>query len=478
MEQTARKTVALAGATGYIGHNLLDALKKRFDVIALSRNGNDMEDEEQVTWRSCDLFSLEDTERGLEGAEIAIYLVHSMMPSAKLTQGKFEDMDLLLADNFARAAKSNGIRQILYLSGIIPEDAPELSRHLKSRLEVERALAAYGTPVTTIRAGLIVGPKGSSFPILSKLVKRLPVMVLPSWTRTRTHPIALPDVISSLEKSAGRDDLGGKAIDVGGPETMTYRQMIEQTAEVMGKHPLLLNFPFPTVNLSRLWVSLVTGTPKETAYPLIESMIHPMVAKEERKVAGISEGRMSFRDAAKNALDAEKKEEKKSKSSNKNSDGPSILDVRSVQRLILPGEKNARWAAREYVEWLGRARPLLRTEIDAANDCRIFAPLFSEPLLELSYVEAKDDAFAMYRITGGLFATVADESRGRIEFRQIPGTQECVIAIHEFVPALPWIVYRMTQANVHLFVMFLYKLHLERLASLDMNKSDLIVPEA
>ncbi|WP_114570796.1 NAD(P)H-binding protein [Exiguobacterium flavidum] len=477
MEQTVRKTVALAGATGYIGHNLLDALKKRFDIIALSRNGNDKENEDHVTWRSCDLFSLEDTKRGLEGAEIAIYLVHSMMPSAKLTQGKFEDMDLLLADNFARAAKSNGVRQILYLSGIIPDDSSDLSRHLKSRLEVERALSAYGTPVTTIRAGLIVGPKGSSFPILSKLVKRLPVMVLPSWTRTRTHPIALPDVIASLEKSTGRDDLGGKAIDVGGPETMTYREMIEQTAEVMGRHPLLINFPFPTVKLSRFWVTLVTGTPKETAYPLIESMVHPMVAKEERKVEGISEGRTSFRDAAKNALDEEKKEEEK-KSSKKKNDGPEVLDVRSVQRLILPGDQNARWAAREYVEWLGHAKPLLRTEIDAANDCRIFAPLIKNPLLELTYVEARDDAFAMYRITGGLFATVADESRGRIEFRQIPGTQECIIAIHEFVPALPWIVYRMTQANVHLFVMFLYKLHLERLAKADMRRMDLIVPEA
>ena len=196
MTQT-RKRLALAGATGYIGHNLLNELKKKYDVIALSRNGDDKDDESHVEWRSCDLFSLHDTIDGLKGADIAIYLVHSMMPSAKLTQGSFEDMDLILADNYARAAKENGIQQIVYLSGIIPEETEDLSRHLKSRLEVERVLGAYGTPVTTIRAALIVGPKGSSFPILSKLVKRLPVMCyrnghgirhIPSHCRTSFMP--------------------------------------------------------------------------------------------------------------------------------------------------------------------------------------------------------------------------------------------------------------------------------------------------
>ena len=145
MTQT-RKRLALAGATGYIGHNLLNELKKKYDVIALSRNGDDKDDENHVEWRSCDLFSLNDTIDGLQGADIAIYLVHSMMPSAKLTQGSFEDMDLILADNYARAAKENGIQQIVYLSGIIPEETEDLSRHLKSRLEVERVLVLTGLP--------------------------------------------------------------------------------------------------------------------------------------------------------------------------------------------------------------------------------------------------------------------------------------------------------------------------------------------
>ncbi|MFZ0075441.1 MAG: NmrA family protein, partial [Exiguobacterium undae] len=230
------------------------------------------------------------------------YLVHSMMPSAKLTQGSFEDMDLILADNYARAAKENGIQQIVYLSGIIPEETEDLSRHLKSRLEVERVLGAYGTPVTTIRAALIVGPKGSSFPILSKLVKRLPVMLLPEWTRNQTHPVALPDVIHALGASVGRDDLKNRAIDIGGPESMTYKEMILKTAEVIGKKQPTFDLPFMTVNLSRLWVTLVSGEPKETVYPLVESMVHEMVADPEKMVDGISDGKISFEESVQMAL--------------------------------------------------------------------------------------------------------------------------------------------------------------------------------
>lgn len=230
-----RPVIALTGASGYIGNNLLKKLGKQADIIALSRNGDKYEDSENVTWRSADLFSLKDAEKALEGADYAVYLVHSMMPSAKLTQAKFEDMDLILADNFAQAAKKNGVKQIIYLSGIIPPDADELSRHLRSRLEVEKVLSSYGVPVTTVRAGLIVGPKGSSFPIVKKLVKRLPMMALPKWTRQKTHPIALQDVLHALKGSIGNKKLSGESIDVGGPEIMTYKEMMIDTAEVMGK---------------------------------------------------------------------------------------------------------------------------------------------------------------------------------------------------------------------------------------------------
>ncbi|WP_371933402.1 NAD(P)H-binding protein [Halobacillus litoralis] len=302
--------VALAGASGYIGQNLMEKLKDRSHIIALSRNGDEKEDSDQVTWRSCDLYSMADAEKGLDGADIAVYLVHSMMPSAKLTQGSFEDMDVILADNFAQAAKKVGVKQIVYLSGIIPENQPELSRHLSSRLEVEKILGAYGVPVTTIRAGLIVGPRGSSFPILKKLVKRLPFMVLPQWTKTKTQPIALPDVIGSLDQSIGKDSLKGRSIDVGGPDVMTYEEMMQKVAGVMGRKPFIVHIPFLTIDLSKLWVRLVTGASKEMVYPLIESLIHPMVTHSKNKVDGISEGEIPFEEAAEWALREEEKQPK------------------------------------------------------------------------------------------------------------------------------------------------------------------------
>ncbi|WP_233190861.1 NAD(P)H-binding protein [Sporosarcina sp. P19] len=114
--------VAVAGASGYIGNNLLKKLKGKAKVIGLSRNGDRRENTEDVEWRSCDLFSMKDAEKSLAGADIAVYLVHSMLKSAKLSQGAFEDMDVILADNFAQAAKKQGIKQIVYLGGISPDE--------------------------------------------------------------------------------------------------------------------------------------------------------------------------------------------------------------------------------------------------------------------------------------------------------------------------------------------------------------------
>ena len=144
-----------------------------------------------------------ETRRALQGTKYAVYLVHSMLPSVRLTQARFEDLDLLIADNFARAAASAKAEQIIYLGGIIPNGVP-LSRHLESRREVEQALAAHGVPVTTLRASLIVGPDASSLPILLKLVRRLPIMLLPRWSRTQTLPIALDDVLTLLSHVIGK----------------------------------------------------------------------------------------------------------------------------------------------------------------------------------------------------------------------------------------------------------------------------------
>lgn len=468
-----RPKIALTGASGYIGHNLLKRLTDEYDVIALSRHGDDKENSEHVEWRSCELFSISDAEKALKGADYAIYLVHSMMPTAKLTQAHFEDMDVILADHFARAAKKNGIKQIVYLSGIIPEGVPRehLSRHLRSRLEVEQILGSYGVPVTTIRAGLIVGPQGSSFPILAKLVQRLPVMTLPTWTRTETHPIALSDVLQALKKSIGSNELYDRAIDVGGPDIMTYKQMMMKTAEVMDKKRSFHDVPFLTIHLSRLWVTLVTGMPKEMVYPLVESLAHPMVANPERKVEGISDGQITFEESAKSALEEEAKEKEKAQEKKEHSSSSSehktesVSDVRSIQRVVLPDGKNADWAGKYYMKWLGGiAKWLIRTEYDGSSIYRVYIRPSRQPILELTYSpELSSEDSAVYHITGGAFTKTKENHEGRLEFLQVPGTQDCVIAIHDYLPSLPWFIYKFTQAKVHLWVMYAFRRHLKRM---------------
>ncbi|KHE72497.1 NAD(P)H-binding protein [Halobacillus sp. BBL2006] len=454
-----KSVVALTGASGYIGQNLMEKLTKNTEVIALSRNGDHYENSEHVTWRSCDLYSMADAEKALEGADIAVYLVHSMLPSAKLTQGSFEDMDVILADNFAQAAKKQGIKQIIYLSGIVPEAASSLSRHLSSRLEVEKILRAYGIPVTTIRAGLIVGPKGSSFPILAKLVKRLPFMLLPEWTKTKTQPIALKDVVQTLNQSVDNDELSDQSIDVGGPEVMTYQAMMEKVADIMGKKLKMVSFPFMTVHLSRLWVRFVTGSSKEMVYPLIESLAHPMTVQKEHTHPRWSHGTTPFEAAAKEALDHGESKSKK----NPFSFSPVRHDVRSVQRVPIPEGKDSDWVAKYYLKWLETTlNPWIKTRVDEVHSCQIGFLFKYAPLLELTYSKERSTSDrALYYITGGWLADNQKNIRGRLEFRKIPNKAEAIVAIHDYMPSLPWFFYKYTQAKVHLLVMILFRKHLE-----------------
>ncbi|WP_348027560.1 NmrA family protein [Aciduricibacillus chroicocephali] len=371
-------------------------------------------------------------------------------------------MDVILADNFARAAKENGVKKIIYLTGIIPEHE-KLSRHLESRLEVEEILGSYGTPVTAIRSGLIVGPKGSSFPILSKLVKRLPVMLLPKWAQTPAQPTALPDVIQALDEAIRQEDLTGRIIEVGGPEVMAYRDMMKQTAELLGRNPKMFDLPVMTPKLSRLWVTLITGAPKIMVYPLIESLPHNMIVGGKYNIEGISIGKQTFREAAKKALDAEKggKNGKKPRLELPNSPD----DVRSVQRIVMPHGCDALWISRYYVQWIGRVgAPLLSTHIDDEGRCTVSFALFKKPLLEMTYskVDSTEDR-ALYYITGGLLAKESENKKGRLEFRRIPGKEEAIVAIHDYLPSLPWFFYHYTQAKIHLLVMAAFRIHVKRL---------------
>lgn len=451
----------MAGGTGFVGRRLLPRLTGKHAVIGLARRAGDAggDDDAGVRWRRCDLFSLRETEAALEGVDVAVYLVHSMQPSARLTQARFEDVDLLLADNFGRAAAARGVRRIIYLGGLVPEDESRLSTHLASRLEVERALGAQGVPVTAVRAGLVVGPGGSSLHILTRLVGRLPVMLCPSWTANPCQPIALDDVVTILVHCIDDEETLGQVCEVGGPDVLSYREMMRATARVLHKRRLLLPVPVFSPGLSRLWVSLVTGSPKALVAPLIQSLRHPMVARDRRLQQRMGLPGEPFVPALRRALAAE-----------------GLLrepTARSIQRLPLPEGADATWVAREYLTWLPRfLRPFLQVTLHGAV-CDLRLRGRARPLMQLTYApERSSPSRALLQVSGGDLASLSrgeagdpDEPRTpRLEFRIAPDAQHVIAAVQDFRPRLPWWVYVWTQAKLHAFVMWSFGRHLRRLS--------------
>ncbi len=467
-----RAKVAVAGASGYIGSCLIQALLPHYDVIALSRSPQ--ADSPGVEWRYCDLFSLLQAEMGLQGADYAFYLVHSMLPSAHLSQGHFADMDLILADNFARACQQTGVAHIVYLGGIIPEFG-DLSSHLRSRLEVEQTLADYRVPVTSIRASIIVGPRGSSFQIIEKLVKRLPIMLCPPWTLTQTQPIALDDVISILVKTLGQKELFWRFFDVGGPDILSYLDLMKVTAQVMQLKRLILPMPWMPVKISRFWVSLIASAPPELVNPLVESLKYPMVAHSLELQTLLDIDGMGFAEAVEKALLAQTqtpsiRRPKRTRYTESLQFSDNIYPesekiVRSVQRLPLPAGKNALWIAEKYTLWLPRfLHPFVRVDVDSQRTCRFYLKGIRSPLLVLKFsVERSNLHRTLFYITGGLLASRKTRLRGRLEFREVLGQNYVIAAIHDFSPSLPWFIYNWTQALMHLWVMHGFRRYLRSL---------------
>ena len=348
--------ILLTGASGYIGSHLKDKLKDNHEIIAISRNAQNKKNERNVTWKSADLFDLDAITEVMEGIDTAIYLVHSMMPSAKLTQANFEDMDALLADNFGRAAKKQGVKHIIFMSGIIPNDT-QLSPHLKSRLECEKILGYYDIPVSTLRAGLIIGSKGSSYPILKRMIERLPAMILPNWAHNMIAPVSIDDVIDKLAMLVERSPQENEAFDITGPKVMNYQELFERTAAILDKRLPTLNLPIIPIWLSRFWVRLISQVPKEMVYPLMDSLVHDMIPQPERIKPEISLGKMNYEESVRKALKEEQDEQqtittKQSKPKSKQDKKNEVKDVRAITRFKIPESYSMRDVTREYAEFI------------------------------------------------------------------------------------------------------------------------------
>ncbi len=451
-----KSTVVIAGATGFIGRWFIDRYRRKYNIIALSRRVMEPDPGSGVEWREVELYSLSSTENALEGADFAIYLVHSMQPSTRLNQGSFEDTDLLLADNFARAAQKNHLRQIIFLGGILPKDEDDFSRHLRSRYEVEQTLSNTEVPLTALRAGIIAGPGGSSFRIIEKLVRRLPVMICPQWTLSQTQPISLEDTLNILDFCLGNEEVYDQHFDIGGREIINYVEMMRTVARLLGKKRWITTVPVFSLGFSKLWVALFADSSRILVSPLIESLRHELLVSDNKLMAHFPQTE-NFETAARRAL-FDKDQIPTLPPSQKSPTAKNT--VRSVQRLPNPGRRSATWVARRYQTWLPRFfRYLIRVEPEGEYSIFRIGPL---ELLKLQFIpDRSDERRQLFYIVGGLLVKRVDY--GWLEFRSVLKGRYVIAAIHEFVPTLPWYMYVLTQAVVHLWVMKSFSRYLRRL---------------
>jgi uncharacterized protein YbjT (DUF2867 family) len=285
--------VAVFGASGTIGRPLIAELARTHDVIAVSRNRQD--DAEGVVWKTADATERDPVARVLDGVEVAYYLVHS------LGSDDFEKQDLLAAETIASEAERAGVKQLVYLGGL-GDDSPDLSPHLRSRRETGVRLASTSVPVTTLRAAMVVGRGSAAFETIVALVDRLPAMVTPRWVSTRTQPIALADIVAYLAGVCGLEAALASEYDVGGPEVMTYRGMMERIAALRGKRPFIFEVPVLTPYLSSLWLHVVTPVKAGVARPLIEGLRNETVVRDGRIRELVAVDLTPFDAAARSAL--------------------------------------------------------------------------------------------------------------------------------------------------------------------------------
>jgi uncharacterized protein YbjT (DUF2867 family) len=283
--------VTVFGATGVVGSALLPLLADH-EVTAVSRSPHE---DAGARWVVADAAKGDGVARALDGASVAYYLVHS------LGSRDFERQDRAAAETVAEEAARAQVEQIVYLGGLGADD-PDASTHLRSRRETGELLASAGVPVTTLRAAMIVGRGSAAFETILGLVRRLPIMLTPTWVSTPTQPIALDDIAGYLAGVCGNEDALGEGFDVGGLEVMTYRQMMERIARLLGRTPAIVEVPVLTPYLSALWLNLVTPVNASVARPLIEGLRNPTIAREERIRELVQLTLTPFDEAAQRAL--------------------------------------------------------------------------------------------------------------------------------------------------------------------------------
>ncbi|GAC1306784.1 MAG: NAD(P)H-binding protein [Acidimicrobiales bacterium] len=285
--------VLVTGATGFVGARLCRALEADgHQVTAMTRRPEAYGGAGIAV--GADIGDPASLQAALAGQEAAYYLVHS------LDVADFADRDRRGAASFGEAAATAGVRQVIYLGGL-GEEADDLSAHLRSRREVEGVLASR-IPTTVLRAGIVIGDGGISWEILCQLIERLPVMITPRWVQTRCQPIGIDDALAFLVGVLDRPDCLGEIYDIGGPDPLTYRKMLEVVARLSGHRRLIVPVPVLSPSLSSHWLRLITNVDLATARALVDSMTNEVIVHDHRIEDVVGRRAMGFADAARLAL--------------------------------------------------------------------------------------------------------------------------------------------------------------------------------
>lgn len=300
------RRVAVIGATGYVGGRLLDRLlEQNFEVSALARTPAKLSEAVDhaggaLTVHQADVSDRDSMAKGLEGAEAAFYLVHSLGAGSN-----FGADDIDGARNFAVACADAGVKQIVYLSGLGSID-DELSEHLQSRHATGDALRETSVPVTELRAAIVVGSGSASFEIVRDLSRKLPVMISPKWVSSRCEPIGIRDVVSYLVGVLDEPRALGETLEIGCGEVLTYREMMEICGSEQGRKPLIITVPVLTPRLSSYWLHLVTSVDMRIARPLIDGLRNDVVTTDHRIREWIDVDPADYRTSVRRALERER----------------------------------------------------------------------------------------------------------------------------------------------------------------------------
>ena len=276
--QNAPYSILVSGATGFIGSRLISSLVSLgYSVKGMSRSK--LNDSKNVKYVQADVFDVDQLKEAMSGVEVAYYLLHSM-EGRKEQWKEFASRERIQAQNFLKAATISGVKRIIYLGGLV-NDNLDLSPHMKSRKEVGEILSSGSIPVTELRASLIIGAKGGSYAMLRYLVERLRIMVTPSWVKSLAQPISIDDVVLYLIGCKEHPETTGKIYEIGGPDKMTYEELMRVYAAYLNKNLFVIQIPFLTTRLSSYWVDLITPVKASLARPLIDSLVHDTVVTDD-----------------------------------------------------------------------------------------------------------------------------------------------------------------------------------------------------